>query len=84
MRSELLPGHNVDRIDIAAGLRELAACGYDSAKTRLVIEYALARWARGEEESARRGAIDSSFHGITLTCWTRVLAAARCAADATA
>jgi hypothetical protein len=84
MRPGLSPGDNVDRIDIAAGLRELAACGYDdSAKTRLVIEYALQRWARGEEEAALRGAIDRTFHGIDLTSWVRVLAAARAAAEPT-
>jgi len=83
MRQGLIPGHNVDRIDIQAGLRELAACGYDdSIKTRMVIEYALARWARGEEEAAQRGAIDRSFHGIDLTSWTRVLAAAMAGAQA--
>lgn len=41
-----------------------------------VLEYALRRWARGEEEAAQRGAIDPTFHGIRLTCWLRVLAAA--------
>lgn len=32
--------------------------------------------ARGEEQQAERGAIDQGFHGITFTCWRRVLAAA--------
>lgn len=82
MRQGLIPGHNVDRIDINAGLRELAACGYHEAETRFVIEYALARWARGEEEAAQRGAIDKGFHGIDLTSWIRVLAASRAAAEA--
>jgi hypothetical protein len=67
----------VDRIDVAAGLRELQVCGYTEPKTIMVIEYALSRWARGEEEQAQRGAIDHSFHGINLTCWIRILAAAR-------
>ena len=71
-----IPGYNVDRIDVAAGLRELKACGYTEPKTVVVIEYALMRWARGEEEAAQRGAIDRSFHGINLTCWLRVLSAA--------
>lgn len=74
--SQRISGYNVDRIDVAAGLRELRACGYDEPKTTMVIEYALMRWARGEEEEAKRGAIDRSFHGINLTCWLRVLAAA--------
>lgn len=77
-----VPGHDVDRIDVAAGLRELAACGYDEPRTVMVIEYALMRWARGEEEQAQRGAIDRAFHGINLTCWLRVLAAARAHAEA--
>lgn len=72
-----VPGYNVDRIDVAAGLRELKSCGYHEPEITMVIEHALMRWARGEEEAAQRGAIDRSFHGISLTCWIRVLAAAR-------
>lgn len=49
----------------------------------MVIEHALMRWARGEEETAQRGAMDRSFHGINATCWTRVLAAAMAHASAT-
>lgn len=74
--SQRIPGYNVDRINVAAGLHELKACGYEEPKIVMVIEYALMRWARGEEEQAQRGAIDRSFHGINLTCWVRVLAAA--------
>lgn len=81
MRTGLIPGHNVDRIDVNAGLRELTACGYDEPHTIAVIEYALQRWARGEEEQAQRGAIDKNFHGIDLTSWTRVIAAARARAE---
>ena len=77
-----VPGYNVDRIDVAAGLRELKACGYDEPHTTMVIEHALMRWARGEEAAAQLGAIDESFHGIHLTCWIRVLAAARASGDA--
>lgn len=79
-----IAGHDVDRIDVAAGLRELKACGYDDARTTMVIEHALMRWARGEEEAAQRGAIDPTFHGINLTCWLRVLAAARAHAESEA
>lgn len=75
-----VPGYNVDAIDVAAGLRELKVCGYHEPKTIMVIEHALMRWARGEEEAARKGAIDRSFHGINLTCWLRVLAAAMASA----
>jgi hypothetical protein len=76
MRAGLKPGHNVDVVDVAAGMRELSACGYAEPETRMVIEYALMRWSRGEEEQAERGAIDGGFHGISFTCWRRVLAAA--------
>lgn len=76
-----IPGYDVDRVDVAAGLRELKAIGYGEPETVMVIEYALRRWARGEEEAAQRGAIDRSFHGISLTCWLRVIAAARAAAE---
>jgi len=76
MRTGLITGHNVDPVDVKAGMAELKLCGYEEPKTRMVIEHALMRWARGEEEQAERGAIDRSFHGITFTCWRRVLAAA--------
>ena len=81
MRHNLIPGHNVDRIDVAAGLRELSAMGYTHAYTIEVIKHALMRWIRGEEEQAERGAIDQDFYGIALTCWRRVLAAAVAAAE---
>jgi hypothetical protein len=64
-------------------MRELGACGWPATddganiETRTVIEYALQRWARGEEPAAQRMAIDAGFHGIPLTCWLRVLAAAK-------
>lgn len=76
-----IPGHNVDRVDIGAGMRELVAMGYRDPHTVMVIEYALRRWAMGEEEAAQKGAIDKSFHGIDLTSWIRVIAAARAAAE---
>ena len=79
--STRVPDYNVDRINVAAGLRELKVCGYTEAKTVMVIEHALMRWARGEEKQAQIGAIDRSFHGINLTCWLRVLAAAMAGAE---
>lgn len=83
MRHGLVPGFNVDRLDIAAGMSELVACGYPASEVErhTVIEYALVRWARGEEEAAQRSAIDKSFYGISLTCWYRVLAASMAAAS---
>lgn len=81
MRADLVAGVNVDRLDIEAGIRELAECGYSEPKTKMIIEYALARWMRGEEDAAQRGAIDECFHGIPMTCWLRVLAAAKAGAE---
>lgn len=81
MRQGLIPGYNVDVLDVASGLNELVKCGYRGTKTKTVIEYALNRWVRGEEECAERGAIDQNFHGISPTCWYRVLAAAMAGAQ---
>lgn len=81
MRPGLIPGHNVDRLDIQSGLDELRACGYDDSNTTFVVEYALLRWAHGEEDRAQRSALDLHFHGINLTSWYRVLAAAKAGAQ---
>lgn len=80
MHPNLVPGHNVARLNVSAGLQELRKCGHDSPNTQMVIEYALMRRARGEESQAERGAIDQSFHGMDLTSWRRVLASAMAAA----
>lgn len=79
MRAGLVSGHNVDKVNVAAGMRELVTLGYTCPNTVMVIEYALMRWSRGEEEAAERGAVDKSFHGIDYCSWRRVLAAG-CAA----
>ena len=83
----LAAGVNLDRIDVAAGMRELSAAGWPNdganVETRCVIEYALQRWARGEEAAAERGATDASFHGVPPTAWRRVLAAAMAGAAPT-
>jgi hypothetical protein len=72
----LVPGVNVDGVNVEAGLRELKECGHSEPETVMVIEHALMRWARGEEEQAQKGAIDGGFHGVSLTVWYRVIAAA--------
>lgn len=82
MRPGLVVGRNVDRVDIAAGLKELKACGYTEAETVEVIKYALQRWSKGEEDKAQKMAIDKTFHGIDLTSFTRVIAAAISSAEA--
>lgn len=76
-----IPGYNVDKINVEAGLRELDRIGFKSKYTIMVIEYQLQRWARGEEAQAERGAIDLQNHGIDLTSWRRVLAAAMAGAQ---
>ena len=70
----LVPGYNVDRLDIDAGLREANSIGYSSQTCGLVIAYTLSRWAKGEEEYAQNTAL---HYGIDLTGWYRILAAAR-------
>ena len=77
-----IPGHNVDAIDVVAGLDELDKMGGSTPETLAVITYALQRHARGEEAAARRSATDKTFHGIDLTGWYRVLAAARAHGEA--
>lgn len=77
----LVHGKNLDKLNIAAGMEMLAQTGYDDERTKMVIEYALQRWARGEEGAAERGAIDSKWHGIDFTSWRMVLAAAMAGAQ---
>lgn len=77
MRHGLVPGKNVDIICIESGLKELELCGYDCQFTRMVIAHSLNLWRRGEESLAEKTAIDPEFHGISLTSWYRVLAAAK-------
>lgn len=83
MHPDLIVGVNVDSINVEAGMRELVRCGYPEREVErhMVIEHALMRWKRGEEEQAQRGAIDRDFHGIDLTSWLRVLAAAMAGAQ---
>ncbi len=73
----LIPGHNVDRLDVAAGMRLAATFGYGDGESQMVVEYALMRHRRGEEDGAQRSALSG---GIDLTTWYAVLAAAMAAA----
>lgn len=77
----LTPGVNVDHIDSDTGVREAAKCGYDSPTDAMVVEYAMQRWARGEEDGAMKTMMS---HGIDLTSVYRILAAARVAGEALA
>lgn len=70
------PGKNVDPVDVAAGIAKLNESGYNDKLTTMVVEHSLVLWARGEEESAEKKAIDKNFHGIDLTTWKMVLATA--------
>lgn len=70
------PGKNVDPVDVGAGLAMLSSSGYEDKLTTMVVEHSLVLWGRGEEESAEKKAIDKNFHGIDLTTWKMVLAAA--------
>lgn len=72
MRPGLEPGVNVDRVNVARGLREAVAAGYDDANSLMVVDYCLSRWAKGEEDLAEKTAISM---GIDFTSWRRILAA---------
>lgn len=73
MGNKLVPGVNVDRVDVAAGMTLAARFGYDDWESQTVVEYALMRHRRGEEDGAQRTALG---HGIDLTSWYAILAAA--------
>lgn len=73
----MVPGWNVDRLDIDAGLRLAARFGYDDPQSQMVIGYALHRRARGEEDGAQRTALSG---GIDLTSYFAIVAAAQAAA----
>ena len=75
----LVPGRNVDKVDVAAGMRQAAKSGYKSPYEQMVVEYALMRHARGEEAGAERTWI--SYYPRNLTSWYMILAAAVAASD---
>jgi hypothetical protein len=74
----LVPGVNADKLSVEAGMRQGASFGYAGAQDQMVIEYALMRHARGEEDGAERTALS---HGIDLTSWYAIRAAAMAAAQ---
>lgn len=78
MRSGLVPGVNVDRVDVAAGIAQARGLGYAAPEELMVIEYALMRHARGEEDGAERTIIS---HRIDFTSWRMILAAAVAASE---
>lgn len=68
----LTPGLNVDVIDVIAGAHEAAQIGYGDPQSQMVVEYALQRWARGEED----GALHTIRGFIDVTSFYRIVAAA--------
>lgn len=74
MRPGLIVGVNVDAVDIERGKRCAAELGYDGPTAQMVVEYALQRHGRGEEDGAQRTWL--SYHGSDLTSWFVILAAA--------
>ena len=70
----LVPGVNVDRVNIAAGLARAVALGYDDAQAQMVTTYALQRWERGEEAGAERTWL--SQYPRDLTSWKVIIATA--------
>jgi hypothetical protein len=79
MRPGLVPGTNVDRVDVAAGLKKAAELGYDDPMAQMVAEYALMRHRRGEEDGAERTWLSEYPHD--LTSWKAILASAVTAAN---
>jgi hypothetical protein len=72
MRSGLIPGVNVDRVDVAAGVKMAAQLGYGDPTAQMVAEFALMRHRRGEEEGAERTWL--SEYPRDLTSWKAILA----------
>lgn len=72
--AKLEPGVNLDELSIADGLMRAVKIGYESWQDQMVVEYALMRHARGEEDGAQRSALSG---GIDFTSWRMILAAAR-------
>lgn len=73
----LTPGVNVDAIDRAAGIESAKALGYDDGEALMVVDYALARHARGEEDGAQRTWLRQ--FPTDLTSWYVILASAMAA-----
>ena len=68
----LTPGVNVDLVDVGLGMQRAADIGYSDFKAQMVVQYALARHARGEE----KGALGTwlAEYPNDLTSWYMILA----------
>lgn len=74
MRTGLVPGVNLDRVDLAAGLHMADRLGYGDATAQVVVEYALMRHRRGEAAGSERTWLSHFPHD--LTSWKAILAQA--------
>lgn len=81
--SKLVPGHNVDKLSIVDGLQMGVRCGYIYPREQVLIDYALRRWARGEEADAEHMIVISGVEGVKVdfTSWRMILAAAMAGAQ---
>lgn len=70
----LVPGVNVDPVDVGAGMRAAATLGYGDWQAQMVVEHALLRHKRGEEKSAMD--LWLSEYPRDLTSWYAILATA--------
>lgn len=77
---KLVPGVNVAKIDVAAGLRAAYEIGFTLGEDQMAIGMFLNEFRRGEEDSAQKRFLRSFAND--LTSWTRILAAAMAAAEA--
>lgn len=76
-----VPGANVDALDIDAGIEFARVQGYVTDGNDLaVVDYALRRHARGEEDGAAQSWM-SHFGSHSFTGWRMVLAAAMAGAQ---
>lgn len=75
----LMPGVNVDVIDVGAGLRKASDIGYDGLTDQMIVQHALMLWRRGEEASAERLWVHT--YPRDLTSWYMILAAARASGE---
>lgn len=72
MRPGLIPGVNVDRVDVTTGLDAAKRIGYDDWRAQMVVEHCLMRHRRGEEEGAQQLWLSEYPHD--LTSWLMILA----------
>jgi hypothetical protein len=69
----LEPGVNLDRLSVKAGMQFAYRHGFlRNAREVMTLDYALNRWAKGEEELAEKLGI----HQFGMTAWRMCLAAA--------